>query len=249
MKLKDFGSNKKQIGYYDKIVGTNDNIGLFFFASCAPIEKYNQSYNRCDQGALGPVCIHWDDRFPYVLPYPLKNLSNLKYVVPIIDFAPDFYIMYWEIQELEVEALTRNYTTLPDWQKNALDNGWVPKDKWVDSEYYENYLIESTPCRFARTLGELFKLIIEWDYVVDPPFSSTEIAATLSRTILEKLQMPADVKTEIESNVPDMHVAMYLQGNLNASQRPSGVPNITPLFEEWILQKLLDYQYRGPIVS
>lgn len=249
MKLKDYGTSKRQLGYYDKEIGINDDKGLFFFASCVKIDEFNQADNRCDIGSMGPVCIHWNERTPYSLPYPLKNLGNLKFVRPIIDFAPHFYIMYWEIQELEVEALTRNYATLPDWQKNALDNGWIPKDKWIDSEYYENYLIESTPCRFARTLGELFKLIIEWDYVVDPPFSSTEIAATLSRTILEKLQMPADVKAEIESNVPDMHVAMYLQGNLNASQRPSGVPNITPLFEEWIIQKFLDYQYRGPIVS
>jgi hypothetical protein len=42
---------------------------------------------------------------------------------------------------------------------------------------------------------------------------------------------------------------MYIQGNENALQRPEGVPNITPLFDEWITEVILNHQYRGPIVS
>lgn len=246
MALKDYGVSRSQLGYLDKIVNNTDSQGVFLFASCASIQKFNQSENRCDSDATGPVCITWDGVRPYALPLN-TTLKNIKYLVPIIDCAPHFYIIYSEWQEDKLDIMKRNYNNLESWQKKAIDNNWIPENEMEISEYLENSLIALHPQRHARTLGELFKLIIEWDIVFKPPFNNSEIQSTVSNKILEILDMPSDVRAEIISNFPDTHVAMYLKGNPNATSRPSGVPNITPLFESWIEEKLLNYQYRGPI--
>lgn len=248
MALKDYGSSKANMGYYDKIIDQDDNVGVFSFTSVAKINKNNQSEDRCDAEQYGPVCLDWNPNNPYRLPLNLK-IENIKYLIPIIDFAPDFYIIYSEWKESEFDAIKRNYDSLPQWQKDALDNGWSPaSDVKLHSEWIENELIKLHPQRHARTLGELFKLIIEWSIVADEPFNNKEEAAKLSKIILEKLDMPADVKQEILESYPDTHVALYIQGSPDARNRPAGVPNITPLFEDWIQEKLLNYQYRGSIV-
>lgn len=247
MALKDYGSSKANLGYYDKIINQTDNIGLFTFTSVAKVNKYNQIEDRCDADNNGPVIVGWNPNEPYQFPLGMK-LENIKYLLPIIDCAPDFYIVYSEWQESELNVLKRNYDSLPDWQKTAIDNGWiVDSNKKVHAGYLENEAIKLHPQRMARTLGELFKLIIEWDIVSREPFNNTEPAAIISKKILEKLEMPEEVKNELIDLYPDTHVSLYIQGNPNAKERPSGVPNITPLFETWIEEKLLNYQYRGPI--
>lgn len=248
MGLRDYGLSKANIGYYDKIIDQDDNVGVFSFTSVTTISKGNQEENRCDADQYGPVCLDWNPNNPYRLPLGLK-IENIKYLTPVIDFAPDFYIIYSEWKESELDVMKRQYSSLPKWQRDAIDNGWSPvSDTKIHSPWVENELIKLHPQRHARTLGELFKLIIEWSIVADAPFNNQEPAAKLSKVILEKLNMPADVKQEILESYPETHVALYLQGNPNAQNRPDGVPNITPLFEDWIEEKLLNYQYRGPIV-
>jgi hypothetical protein len=247
MSLQDYGTARSQYGYLDKIIDNTDNYGVFSFAACAKINKDNQSEGRCDSDTVGPVCITWKEGVPYGLPLN-STLGNVKYLVPIIDCAPHFYIIYSEWQESQLDIVKRNYDNLEEWQQKAIDNDWIPESKKELSEYLENSLIALHPQRHARTLGELFKLIIEWDIVSKAPFNNTEVQSTISTKILEFLDMPDAVRTEIMDNFPDTHVSLYLQGDPNATQRPSGVPNITPLFEEWVESKILSYQYRGPIV-
>jgi hypothetical protein len=247
MALKDYGTARNQFGYLDKIINNTDNYGVFSFAACANINKNNQSEGRCDSDSMGPVCITWDGRSAYSLPLNI-SLSDLKFLKVILDFAPDFFIIYSEVQEKEYNVLKRNYDELPEWQQKAIDNDWINSDNYVQSEYLENQLIALHPQRHARTLGELFKLIIEWSIVNKDPFNNTEVQSVISSKILELMDMPENVYQELLNSFPDTHVSLYLQGNPDATQRPSGVPNITPLFEQWIEDKLLNYQYRGQIV-
>jgi hypothetical protein len=249
MTLSSYGNTKNAIGYLDKIIGVTDNKGLFSFTAAAHINPNEQLESRCDANAFGPVCFTWTGVAPYALPYPVKSLQNLSFIKPIIDFAPDFYILYHECQESELEIIERTYDSLPDWKKQAYDEGFRPPVMFSHSNYLEESLISMWPQRHARSLGELFKLIIEWAEVSLEPFNNTEQAAVLSASILQKLSMPAEVREELIEAFPDSHVAMYIQGNENALQRPEGVPNITPLFDEWITEVILNHQYRGPIVS
>lgn len=241
MSLKDYNINKNNLGYFNKRVLENDSFGVFVFMSCKKINPEEQIEKRLDEGQLGPVCINWDPTRPFALPYPLNSFKNIKYMKKIISCEPNFYIIYLEAQESVILRAKRNYDSLPDWQKEAIDNGWIPEEKFVDATDIEDKLISIHPQRHARTLGELFRLIIEWAYVFDAPFNNTEPAAELCKLILEELNMTDDVKNELLTEFPDSHVAMYLKNDPNALNRPSGVPNITPLFDEWIEQIMLDY--------
>jgi len=249
MALKDYGSSKNTLGYFDKIIGDTDGVGLFVFTGAAHIDPHQQADGRCDEGAVGPIAFTWTGQTPYALPLPLKSYSNIKYVKPIIDHSPDFYIIYGEGQETKLEMMQRTYDTLPSWQQEALDKGFTPPHEYVDATHIEDALIPIWPQRCARTLGELFKLIIEWAEVAKEPFNNTEQAALICTCILEKLAMPDDVKAELIEQYPDSHVAMYIRGNENATQRPEGIPNIPPLFDDWITEIMLNYPYRGPIRS
>jgi hypothetical protein len=241
MSLKDHNNKKNNFGYYNKIIGQTDSNGLFILTGCAIINEDNQFEPRDDFGAYGPVCIDWDERLPYKLPYPLNSNKNIKFMKKIIDFAPYFYVMYIEAQESAINVLRRNFDILPQWQKDAINNGWLPEEKTQSAPEMEDLLISNHPQRHARTLGELFRLIIEWAYVADAPFENQEQPAVLSKFVLEKLNMPIDVRQELLDEYPDMHVAMYLRNDPNALYRPSGIPDITPLFDEWIEQILLKY--------
>lgn len=249
MTLSSYGNTKNTIGYFDKTIGVTDNKGMFSFTAAARIHPNEQMDSRCDSDSFGPVCFTWTGKQPYALPSPLKSLQNLSFIKPIIDFAPDFYILYIECQESELEIIERTYDSLPDWKKQAYDEGFRPPDMFSHSDYLEESLISIWPQRHARSLGELFKLIIEWAEVSVEPFNNGEQAAVLSASILEKLNMPVEVREELIEAFPNSHVAMYILGDVNALQRPSGVPNITPLFDEWIAEVMLNHQYRGPIVS
>jgi hypothetical protein len=249
MSLKDWGNSKIDFGYYDKTVGVSDTEGVFVFAAASDITPENQMENRCDIGSYGPVCVNWTGVDPYRLPPFIKQLSNLKYLNPIIDCAPDFYILYYEAQETEHEVLLRNYDILPEWQKQAIDAGWKSSDKKLPSPELENIAITAPPHVGARTLGELFKLILEWNEVTNEPFNNEERVALVAKKILEKLDMPEDVKEELWSTFPDSHVVRYIEGDPDARERSVGVPNITPLFDAWIETKMIDYPYRGPMVA
>lgn len=241
MSLKDYNKTKDSLGYFDKQVNQTDGFGIYVFMSCKKIDLAEQAESRVDEGNYGPVCVNWDPSRPYQLPPPLNSFKNIKYIRKIINASPDFYIVYLEAQESTVVRSKRNYDSLPDWQKAAVDNGWVPEEKFVPAPDIEDKLISIHPQRHARTLGELFRLIMEWDYVSKPPFNNNEPAATLCAKIMETLNMPDDVKNELMSEFPDSHVAMYIKNNPNALQRPTGVPNITPLFDAWIEQQMLKY--------
>lgn len=249
MGLDSYGNTKNTLGYLNKKININDHYGIFAVASASVVTSDNQVSSRCDEGAMGPVGFIWTGNAPYRLPMPIKSLSNIKYISPVIDFAPDFYILYGEAQETKLEMMQRTYDSLPLWQQQALDAGFVPPKEYIDAPHIEEGLIPVWPQRCARTLGELFKLIIEWDEVTKEPFNNVEPGALFYKSILEKLNMPVEVREELIEAFPNSHVAMYILGDVNALQRPSGVPNITPLFDEWVTEVMLNHQYRGPIVS
>ena len=96
MALKDYGNGKNNLGYLDKIINNTDNYGVFSFAACATIKKENQSESRCDSDSVGPVCITWDGKSAYSLPLNI-SLSDVKFLKIILDFAPNFYIIYFLI--------------------------------------------------------------------------------------------------------------------------------------------------------
>jgi hypothetical protein len=110
--------------------------------------------------------------------------------------------------------------------------GFIAYLELHDSEIEETDVYENP--NVARTLQELFKLMLEWDWVYNN-LDSEDICAVLSHNILEELDMPQILKDWIWEKVPDMHVAKFLKGDLDARARPSilKIPAMIPEFEGW----------------
>lgn len=82
----------------------------------------------------------------------------------------------------------------------------------------------------AASIHELFRLLLEWDYVFTE-FGNTEPAAARSHELLVQLNMPVDVRNELLTQVPDQAVALYIKGlQPFISFEPCPQP---PLFAEW----------------
>lgn len=86
----------------------------------------------------------------------------------------------------------------------------------------------------TRTLQELFKLMLEWEWV-HLNLDSEDVCAKLCYEILQEMQVPESIRNWVWNELPDMHVAKFLKGNLDARARPdtSTIPDMHPDFEAW----------------
>ncbi len=106
-----------------------------------------------------------------------------------------------------------------------------------EHEVYENPNV-------ARTLQELFKLMFEWDWVYEN-IDNTDVCAVLCHEMLIELQMPENIKQWVLDNVPDMHVARFFRGEIDARSRPdvTTIPNMSEEFERWCWYNVV----KGPV--
>jgi hypothetical protein len=110
--------------------------------------------------------------------------------------------------------------------------GFIAYLELHDSEIEETEVY--TNPNVTRTLQELFKLMLEWDWVYEN-LDKEDICAVLAHNMLEEFELPENIKQWIWDEVPDMHVARFLKGDTDARSRPhvSQIPEMTPEFEGW----------------
>jgi hypothetical protein len=75
----------------------------------------------------------------------------------------------------------------------------------------------------AYSIGESFKLILEWAKVSESPFDNSEDISIKAANFVNQIGLTES----LVSNQPDMQIFEYLKGNLNARIRPSGVQDIS----------------------
>lgn len=102
-----------------------------------------------------------------------------------------------------------------------------------DKEVYENTNV-------ARTLQELFKLMLEWEWVY-LNLDQDDICAKLSYEILQEYDLPISIREWLWNEVPDMHVARFLKGDPDARSRGdvSKIPNMSEDFEYWCVHQIV----------
>lgn len=74
----------------------------------------------------------------------------------------------------------------------------------------------------GRTLQELLRLIYEWDVVAREPFNSTDPPAVAAREFVDALGFTTE-ELAVLSQLHEMQIASYIQGNENARLRPDGI--------------------------
>lgn len=102
----------------------------------------------------------------------------------------------------------------------AIENGVYPAKLW-----------------WGKSLGELLKNIREWSFMVDEPFNIDHPMATLSKTVIEKLEFPDWVLEEIDS-YPDMHLAKFLKNDENHRETDDNFPTMSEEIKTWFLEKV-----------
>lgn len=90
------------------------------------------------------------------------------------------------------------------------------------------------PQNTARTLQELFKLMLEWEWAYTE-LGSRDIHAVLAYELLGALGLPSELREWLWTEVPEMRVAKYLKGDINARERanPEDIPDMTLDFDAW----------------
>jgi hypothetical protein len=96
-----------------------------------------------------------------------------------------------------------------------------------------------TNTNMARTLQELFKLMLEWEWVYNN-LDNTDVCAILAHDMLQEMNLPNSLREWVWSEVPDMDVAKFLKNDPDARARNdvSLIPAMTSDFEGWCWYKI-----------
>jgi hypothetical protein len=235
--LQDYANQstvKNSPGHLIRTIGVDDNQGFFAFSRIADISVFPQEsttaetgdVGRCDAANIGPYGFHsWDAN---------AGVCNCGLTTPP-DPAMGHHILL-------ISNIMHTHVVL-----NCAPYGYVLYFECV-SQDIEEQCCSLRHSESARTLQELFKLIIEWDeaYVY---FDNREPVSIAAHGILQLLNMPSALRSWVEQNVPDQLVEKFLKGDPLARARNSNVPDMTPEFDDWITTKIeesLPLGYNAP---
>lgn len=219
MKLSDCSNEHGRIGFWEKIVGSTDDVGFFGIAQHVPLQNIQTTLgetSRCDATSRkGPQGFHsWDGERCSCgrldEPYPLTgnhyiSFGGLAAIFPVIEALPYGHIMYFELynQPDEVKAIMEPHSDC------------------------------------ARTLQEVFRLLLEWDFAYTA-LGNRERIAEVSHGIVEVLQIPESIVNWIMTQVPGEKISRFLAGEANAQERAdiANIPPLTDEFSEWLYDKI-----------
>lgn len=225
MALRDHGTDNGSIGWYHKPVGGTDQVGFFAISGVRPIPPNSRDttgeMQRCDSAShesvvsYGPYGFHrWDDQS--------QQCSCGR------TDAPDPQMGHHQIA---LRALSRVAAVM-----EALPYGYVLYFEMHDPALEEECVrMSHSDC--ARTLQELMRLMVEWDFAYTD-LGSDELIAETCHGMLEAWQMPASIRTFLLSDMPDEKVARFLRGDLDAQTRAplETIPDMTPELSDWLEQ-------------
>jgi len=155
--------------------------------------------------------------------------------------------------ELFVDPLGDSQTKIPDSAdalivfETVLSINGVAHLVYIERENKDNKreLINNSITPFVtQSLGEMFKLVLEWAQMADEPFNSTENVAVKAFDFSKKLGL----NESLVSNQPDMQIFEYVKGNLNARLRPEGVQPLL-LDADTFLRKNMAHSCLSSIVA
>jgi len=224
MKLSDEPREPGMVGFWDKLTHNTDDIGFFGIAQHLSIKEIEVNtvinavdYLRCDATSrTGPHGLHeWDE---------VNNICNCGKSVKPHGLTGNHHIRF--------DNLAAIYPVI-----EAVPHGHIMYFELLTTEDELSALNEPhSDC--ARTLQEVFRLLLEWDWAYTE-LGNREKPAIVSHGIVETLEIPDSIKDWILNNIPDEKVARFIKGIENAQDRTSDVvPLLTDEFSEWLHSKI-----------
>lgn len=190
---------------------TNSSVGFFKFMDSQPARRYSEE--RCDAARNGPAVFIREGQIAIgaaVNSLRPFSLSDLEVYFSLLSVDGVGHLIYVKYFEGQNDS---------------------------NEEFETN---ESDLPTASRSLLPTLKLIIEWAEMTESPWSSNEPVALAARNFLYRIQMPEEVKQEIEQNQGDMHVYRYLRGEKEARRQPPvrELSEMTPLTKTWLQSKM-----------
>lgn len=142
----------------------------------------------------------------------------------VYDGKPNFYI---------------TYTNIIDFDKPTDKDGFLLFYE-VSNELEELYITQQ-PHYCARTLGELFKLIIDWDLAYHH-FGNRENIAVLCHKIISTIEMPMNIYNLLCNEMPDSVIAKYIKGIANPTELGPR-PTTPQVVIDWFKEKYWDLRH------
>lgn len=184
--------------------------GLFMLTGAQPIVD-----DRCDKGAIGPYGFHrWNED---------TQLCSCG-----LDTAPNPGTANHDLSLASLSYIDIVYESYP--------HGYICYYE-CPTKADEEASLNTTLCP-APTLQELFRLMVEWD-IAYTDFGSTEPVAETSHLILEEMELPANLRAWLMSDVKPQRVERFLRGDPHARRRAGGVVPMEGEFGRWISGKVL----------
>jgi hypothetical protein len=211
------------VGYYFREIGLTDSVGLFNFTGSVKNfrfeagwdESTRSEFNRCDNAATRDVYLpsgfhRWD--------YDLSVCSCGSTSKPY-GTTNDHYTCLTHCSVFRVPIQTQK--------------GFIVYLEYKNSEN-ESLNIERSDCS-GRTLQEIFRCILEWQWV-HLHMNNTELVAISANEFINEINMPQELIDWLWDATPDQHVAKYLRGEVNPRVRNEleDIPDMSDEFNLWL---------------
>lgn len=213
----------RYIGYYQR------NTKVFIFCPAIPVETSDEVFENETNTNLFQFCestganaIDDDNaRLNYMFPMFSEVVSGENITGKDLGATADgSNVILPGVQLIKVSVNAVPIGVIEDIKLNRL--GW-------------DVVFHYHPQSMARTAHELFRLIVEWDFAYTE-FGNREFIAQKCHDLLEHLNMPANVRAELISQVPPQAVELFIRGR-NPFQATSydiiSDPPTPQKFESW----------------
>jgi len=229
MKLQDAINRHGAPGFFYRKPGVNDNKGVFSFTQLVNAKgkfdgKKVEEAERCDRKTgLGPTGFHeWNADLEICTcgrteqPYLLTGHHYVRFDNMTALFPVMEFLPYSVLMYMELENLEDEVSTIQDFHTEH-----------------------------ARTLQEILKLILEWDFAY-VELGSREHVAEVCHGIVSVWDMPAECAEWLMNEMPAEKVGRFLMGFTDARVRPTEpVPDIPDALSEWIYEKIMSCRQIG----
>jgi len=222
MRLQDADNRHGSTGFFYRTPGVNDSRGVFSFTQMVNAEerfsgKKVEEAERCDRKTrLGPTGFHeWNADLGVCTcgrteePHLLTGHHHARFDNITAIFPVMEFSPYSVLMYVELEDSADEILTIEDFHTEH-----------------------------ARTLQELLKLILEWDFAY-VALDNREHVAEVCHGIVSVWDMPTECVDWLMNEMPPEKVGRFLMGSTDARVRPTElIPDIPDSLSEWMYEKI-----------
>lgn len=219
-----FISKAVDVSDYDYVSDLQSDVNVI----CNPkTYKYHEVHPDWSPGFINPIFRKdsYGAKYNITLDNPDKNYCY-EFYQTIYDGAPKFYITHTNICDLRIKYPF---------------NGKYRKYLYEYSEELETEHMQQYPFIAARTLTELFRLIIDWDSLYHSD-NNRENTAILCHDILASIDMPTSIYNEIVSTTDESILLKYKKYGTLDVRKPEDKIDISDNIIDWLVDLYWDYR-------